>query len=412
MKNTKAVTISRQKAILSFVCLFAGWVFFFMPTLQSIFTVKKALWLSMSTYGIVMVSLYFMMARIKTTKITVFTSSQLGLLALFLMVIFFIVGHITNLHYAEEAAVMLMLPALVMTAFGPLLVKHILMPLLYLMFIIPLQDPTLNHRPLIVGIAILVLIIYLSYQKFSKPKEFEDFAYKTPIWVSMNARWLLPTLIAFSMLMISPWLGENIRSFYPVKQKGIVLRAPLGIQGWAGPYVANSQAWTSLYKNASATLQGQYFSDTDRNSIYFYTAYFDSDRNFSDILANANRVYDPSVWKPVHFGVTEVKLNDNQRTNVFTVTLESQGVFRVVWYWYYVAGFSTTDLTWAGFLDKIRIIAKYAQGSGIIAVSTSDTTDPKEAEDRLQSFLSVMYTSFDVVKRPEISYTYPNQPGT
>lgn len=404
--------MSRQKAILSFVCLFAGWIFFFMPTLQSIFTAKKALWLSISTYGIVIVSLYFMMTRIKIIKTTVFTSSQLGLLALFLMVTFFILGHITNLRYAEEAAVMLMLPALVMTAFGPLLVQSILMPLLYLMFIIPLQDETLNYRPLIIGIAVLVLIIYLGYQKFSKPKEAEDFAYKTPIWVSMNARWLLPTLIAFSMLMISPWLGENIRSFYPIKQKTIVLRAPLGIQGWAGPYAAHNQAWAFLYKNASATLQGQYFSDTDRNSVYFYTAYFDSDRNFSDILANTNKIYDPSIWKPVRSGIIEVKLNDNQRTNVFTVTLESQGVFRVVWYWYYVAGFSTTDLTWAGFLDKIRIIAKYAQGSGVIAVSTSYTTNLEEAEDRLQSFLSVMYTGFDVLKRPEISYTYPNQAGT
>jgi EpsI family protein len=328
------------------------------------------------------------------------------------MVTFFILGRITNLHYAEQAAVMLMLPALVMIAFGPLLVQSILMPLLYLMFIIPLQDETLNDRPLVIAVAFMVLIIYLAYQKFSKLKASEDFVEKTPIWASINARWLLPTLIAFSMLMVSPWLGENIRSFYPIKQKKIALRAPLGTQNWTGPYTVQGQAWEPLYKNASATLQEQYFSDKDRNSVYLYAAYFDSDRNFSDMLADANKIYDPSIWKPVRFGTTEVKLNNNQQTNVFTVILESQGVFQVVWYWYYVAGFSTTDLTSASFLDKIRIIAKYAQGSGVIAISTSYTTNLQEAQDRLQSFLSVMHTGLDVLKRPEIFYTYPNQAGT
>jgi EpsI family protein len=410
VKSSPQVVFSRQKAILSFVCLFVAWIFFFLPTLASIFEIKKALWLTFSTYGIAVVSLYFIITRISTIKTTVFFSSQLGLLCLFLMVIFFILGQITNLNYAEQASVMLMLPALVMTAFGPLLVQKILFPLLYLMFIIPLQDETLDARPLITGAACLVLIAYLIYQKFFKP-EAEAFAYKAPIWISINARWLMPTFIAFSMLMVSPWLGENIRSFYPTKNKEIVLRAPLGTHGWTGPYSVRRPAWASLYKDASATLEEQYFSETDKNGVYLYTAYFQSDRGFSDMLTHSNVIYDPGLWKQVSFGNTKVKLEDNQTTNVFAVTLESADVFRVVWYWYYVAGVSTTDLALATFLDKIRVIAKHAQGSGVIAISTTYTTDPREATDRLRSFLSVMYNGLDVLKRPEILYTRPSQPG-
>lgn len=411
-ENNKEVVFSRQKAVISFVFLFSAWIFFFMPTLVSIFERKQALWLTLSTYGIVIVSLYFIVARIKIIKKTVFVSSQLGLLCLFLMVIFFILAQITHLNYAEQSSVMLMFPALAMTAFGPLLVQTMIFPLLYLMFIIPLQDETLANRPLIMVIAVLVLIAYLRYQKFSKPKEAEAFVSKTPIWVSMNARWLLPTFIAFSLLMVSPWLGENIRSFYPAKQREIALRAPLGTEGWTGPYAVQGQAWASLYKNASATLQEQYFSETAKNSVYLYTAYFHSDRDFSDMLKRSNEIYDPSVWKQINFGTTEVKLSDDQVANVFAVTLESKGVFRVVWYWYYVAGVSTTDLAVAAFLDKIRVIAKYAQGSGVVAISTTYTSDPKEATDRLKSFLSVMYDSLDVLKRPEILYTLRNQTGT
>lgn len=412
MKLSKQVVFSRQKAILSFICLFVAWVFFFWPTLVSIFAVKKELWLTYSTYGIVIVSLYFIITKIKIIETTAFVSSQLGLLSLFLMVTIFILGQITNLNYAEQSSVMLMLPALVMTAFGPFLVQAILFPLLYLMFIIPLQDESLESRPMIVGIALLVLIVYLIYQRRSKPQEAETFVHTIPLLVSIDARWLMPTFIAFSMLMVSPWLGDNIRSFYPVKHRQIALRAPLGFHGWTGPYPVRGQAWAGLFKNASATLQEQYFSETDRNSVYLYTAYFHSDRDFSELLNHNNSLFDSTMWKQIDFGSTEIKFGDNQTTNVFEVTLESEGVFRKVWYWYYVAGVSTTDLVFAEFLDKIRIIAKYAQGSGVVAISTTYTTNPTEANDRLKSFLSVMYNGLEVLKRPEIFYTRPNQAGT
>lgn len=415
MKSSKEVIFSRQKAVLSFICLFVAWLFFFWPALVSIFAIKKnALWLTYSTYGIVLISLYFIIARIKIIRTTVFASSQLGLFSLFLMVTFFILGEITNIYYAEQSSVMLMLPALVMTAFGPMLVQTLLFPLLYLMFIIPLQDESLDNRLMIVGIALLVLLAYIIYQKFSKPKEAEAFVYKMPLWVSINARWLMPTFIALSMLMVTPWLGDNIRSFYPVKHRQIALRAPLGFRGWTGPYPVRGQAWAGLFKNASVTLQEQYFSETDRDGVYLYTAYFHSDRDFSDLLNHNNSLFDSSIWKQIDFGSTEVKLDDNQTTNVFEITLESEGVFRKMWYWYYVAGVSTTDLAIAEFLDKIRIIAKYAQGSGVVAISTTYTTNPTEAKDRLQSFLSTMYSGLEVLKRPEIFYTRPNpnQAGT
>lgn len=411
MQGSQELVIARQKAIWSFLSLFVAWVFFFWPTLVSIFGVKQELWLSVSTYGIVLISLYFVITRINAIQSTTFASSQLGLLSLFLMIIFYILGQINNLEYAKQSSVMLMFPALVMTAFGPMLMQTILFPLLYLMFIIPLQDETLSGRPFIVGVALVVLIAYCLYQKFSKSKvvgEVLSFERPLPTWVSTNARWLLPTFIAFSMMMVSPWLGENIRSFYPAKNKVIALRAPLGVQGWTGPYPVRSQAWSGVYQNASATLEEQYLSGTDSNSVYLYTAYFHSDRDFADMLNQANTLYDTKLWKQLDFGTTEVKLSNGLSLNVFQTTLESEGVFREMWYWYYIAGVSTIDLSLAQFLDKIRIIAKYAQGSGVIAVSTTYTNTPSEAKDRLNAFLSVMYNGLDVLKRPEIAYTRSN----
>jgi EpsI family protein len=399
--------VGKLKAVVSFTCLFLAWAFFFWPTLVSIFAIKKSIFITLSTYGIIAVSVAFIIAKRKAIETSIFMSSQLGLVGLLLMVVFFILGQITQIHYAQQSAVILMFPTLVMIAFGPLLVQTILFPLLYLMFIIPLQDTMLDNPALIVGAAILVLATYLGYQKFSvrKTAGFEGFSEKTPLWISTNARWFMPTFLAFSLLMVSPWLGDNIRAFYPLKHKEIALRAPLGTQGWVGPYSVTGQAWSPVYPNASATLQKEYFNDVDaKNSVYLYTAYFDSDRNFSDMLDEANTLYDSKLWKQVAVDSRAIKLNNNETVNVYQATLESAGVSRVVWYWYYVTGVSTTDLSWARLLDKVRIIAKYAQGSGLVAISTTYTTNSTEATDRLKAFLNTMHNGLDALKRPEIFY--------
>ena len=50
---------------------------------------------------------------------------------------------------------------------------------------------------------------------------------------------------------------------------------------------------------------------------------------------------------------------------------------------------------------KVRLISKYADGSGIIAALSGKGIDVEVARNRLESFLKAMYPSLEILERPE-----------
>ncbi len=383
-------------------------MFFFWPTLVSIFYGNQLPWVGWSTRGIALATVYLIYAKRRDLENTLFTSSQLGLISLLGIVTFYILGTVFNIRFVEQCSVMLMIPALVMICFGPAVIKTLVFPILYLMLVIPLQDDSISGRVSIVWLAVGLFIIYSQYIRFFHAKEVEEG--ERPAWVYQNSRWLIPSAIAFAMLMVSPWLGDNIRSFYPKKVREVVLRAPLGDHGWEGPRPVESKAWQPFYPNASATIQEKYFSSSaaERDSIYLYAAYYDSDRAMTDMLDPENKIFDPVLWKQTNLTTTEINLGNNNTTYVMEVILKAGAVYRVAWYWYNIAGVSTTDLSLGQVLDKVRVISKHAQGSGLVLISTSFTDSPDEARRRLNSFMVAMYGSLDILKNPEIQYVVQN----
>jgi EpsI family protein len=216
------------------------------------------------------------------------------------------------------------------------------------------------------------------------------------------------------MVMATPWLGENVRSFYPEPQRRIVLTAPLGRQGWLGPLPVINDGWQPIYRNASASLQARYnFSSIkDKPSIYLYAAYYYSDRVFSDLLKDNNKIFDPLIWKQENAGVYRVVLENSRSFGVKEVVLRSGAISRVVWYWFFVTGVNTVDLQLAQFLDKVRLISKYSPGCGVLVVSSTFTRNVDEGRDNLKDFLKVMYHPMETLKHPEVTYRSENQGGT
>ncbi len=390
-------------------------MFYFWDTLNSIFFSEQPALIIWSTRGIMLATFYLIYVRRKALENTFFVSSQLGLVGLFLITVGFILGKVYSIQYVEQSAVMLMLPAITMTSLGPAVVRTLLFPLLYLMLVIPLQDSALQSRSTIVWIAGILFIGYLIFLKVVKffKKSSALAPSTTPKWLFQNSRWLIPTSIAMSTLMVSPWLGENIRSFYPPKQKVIVLRAPLGVHGWVGPDAIKSDNWSPIFSNASAFLSARYGTNSISNpeNVFLYSAYYDSDRSFSDMFDENNTMFNRTVWRQIGVQSTKVALGGDDAIMVLEMALQAGVITRLVWYWYYIAGVSTIDLSTADLLDKVRVVSKYAQGSGCIALSTPFIASPEEARVRLGNFLKVMYGSLDVLKRPEITYKTASQSG-
>lgn len=453
-----------QRAVWSIGCLLTAWLIFFWNTLVSIAQGSGQAWVSLLSFGIVLAAFFLVYQKRNQLSQVIFTSSQLGLLCLFLLVTGYIVSAVAHVTYVEQTAVILMLPALVLTACGPEVVRVLLFPLLYVLWIIPLQDDTLAQRYLVTWVSFGLLFAYLRYSALpyriifvilscllpfifiagtdhlfsgsfylpfielgasvlvlgslvlittfmkepvlkpviEKPMTLER---QKEIWVMQNARWLAPTLIAFSMLMTSPWLSENIREFYPIAPKPIVLKMPPGVDGWLGPFEPKGIAWKAEYPNASAVAQAEYFEkgemDPAIHVIYAYSAYYQSDRSINDLLAPTNLIYNPDFWKQSSVVPLNVSLEKNTSFAVLESTLTEEGITRLVWYWYHIIGVNTIDLNLAKILDNVRIVSKYADGSGIVAISTLVDSSTERARERLKSFLNVMSPSLESLKHPE-----------
>lgn len=405
MDNFNFSAFLKHPAFWSFFILLAGWVFFFSPVLGSLIREDTRPWVFLTTIGIVLTTLYLVFSRRRLLAHTLLTSSQIGIASLFLLIIIFITATVLNIDVLEQTIVFFMLPFIVMVSFGWRVARILLFPLAYLMLIIPLYHVDFGHRTTILEITIAFFILSLRYLKMYKSDAI--MAPMLPVWTLQNSRWLVPTVVVFALFMVSPWLGENIRSFIPIPNATIVLRAPLGDQGWQGPYVVKEKAWEPVFPNASAHLQVEYFKNQvgEENKIYLYSAYYASDRRFDDLLNSKNSIFDVDIWTLTHQEGKTVDLGLGT-INVNEEVLQAGANSRLVWYWYYVAGVSTTDLNWAELLDKVRIISKYSQGSGVLILSTAiNEKSPDEARKRLTEFLTAMYPFLDVLKRPETTST-------
>lgn len=409
MDNLNFFSFLKQRAILSFIVLVAGWLFFYWPLLSSIIKADQRLWVSLTTVAIVVAVFYLVFERRRLLSRTVFISSQIGLACLFLLAGLFVLSSILDATWAMQYIVLLMLPFMVMTSFGFSVFLILLLPLLLLLFIVPLHSNAFENKSITLILAIVIYAVYMRYLKIYKPSM--SILPANPIWSLEDSRWLMPTGVALCLLMASPWLADNIRSFYPAQIHKIVLRPPLATDGWKGPYIENNLTWLPYFPNASATIQVNYYADTSTNQdrVYLFTAYYDPNRSFEDILEPNNSVYNKTFWKPSsQITSHSVDLGKKGSLDVYEEVLQAGAFTRLVWYWYYVAGVSTTDYGLAKWIDRVRIVSKYSEGSGVIVLSTSVVTaTPDEARARLQAFLEEMNNALVVLRRPDIVLVKP-----
>lgn len=432
---------TNTRSLVSFWILFFSWIFFYWEILFSIIAGTGEVWVMLVSGGIFLATLYLIYRERTLFKNVLLTSSQLGLLCLFLLSVGFIAGGVGRVYYAEQSAVMLMLPALALTVCGPELARILFFPLLYILLIIPLQDLEFSYRylvgwvafglfysalkyastePRVLFTAASILIPFAVMEWFGKINwisasaifvlllvvgelitdrkpvsiSTEGEAIRPP-WLFENVRFFAPTLIAFFVLMVSPWLSENIRSFYPEMRQSIPLIAPVGVGNWTGPFQIKGEHFQPEFPLSSGVMQAEYrLNDALIAPMWLYSAYYDANKPIKNVIVDTQPLYNAS--HPF-----SMQLDKNQTLSVLESTVPMGEVTLLIWYWYHILGVDTLDLELAKLLDNVRLISKYADGSGIILIATPYTGSIEEARARSASFLQTMYPSLEILKRPE-----------
>jgi len=434
-----------QRAYWSFGILFFSWLYFFWPTLILYFQKSQPISTTLLEVVIIVSSLYIVFKKSNELKRVAFSSSQLGLLCFFILAVIWVLAGVSRLVSVQQTVVILMLPALVLTALGPHVAKVLLFPLLYLLLLIPIEDKTIPYSGLIAWMAFGILYAYFRYQRatkrlifiavtvsvsiisfcFSKDwrvsilliivlvglgllmSERKD-SYSRYFWneqpgrriITQSSRWLFPTSVAFCLIVSSPFLSDNIRDFYEIFHKKVVLIAPAGVDNWRGPRPVTLSNWQPIFKNATATLQVEYYQPLTLDLVYLYTAYYQSSRTLDDLLDSSNSLYNKEIWQEVKYESKSTKVN-KQNVQVIETILKNGNETRLQWAWYFVSGFSGVEVTYLKLLDTVRLISKYANGPGVIVISTSMMGDPESARLRLTNFLQAMSPSLAILEQPE-----------
>jgi len=143
--------------------------------------------------------------------------------------------------------------------------------------------------------------------------------------------------------------------------------------------------WTPRFSGADATVLESYaFGD---QLAHFYLAYFAAEHRGAELISSENDIADRKRWNLTADGHTRITV-DGRPVRVRSTILRSvNGVSRLVWTWYWIAGGLTSDPYEAKFLlAKARLLGG-ASGAAVVALSADCAFDCSGATAVLQDFL-------------------------
>lgn len=395
-------------ALTAFAIVSLLWLISFWANIIPYFDPKFSPAMFLFNFAVLLFTLLVFSSKRSELNRVPFTSSQTALFGFFVIIVIWIMAGVSHLTDVQSTTTILMLPAILLVTMGPYVARVLFFPILFFLLIIPFYESSPHIRIILFALAVVLALVYLNYdlllQKiFKKPKTISPgmlFDQPGKDLIEHQARFILPTVICCSLIIAAPWLSDNIRSFFPFEKKEVRLIAPPGLNGWSGPTVGKDLNWTPEFVNPSAVINVVYRNNLNQN-VYLYSAYYQSDRNVQDLLNPENKLYKADNWENPETQGVVVPLKDNFNLAVQETVLHQGDLIKIIWSWYYILGISTNDKNYMELLDKIRIISKYADGSGVIAISTGLTNDPTQARAALASFLQSLYPFIDLLERPE-----------
>ena len=163
---------------------------------------------------------------------------------------------------------------------------------------------------------------------------------------------------------------------------------PAGAAGWSGPS-ASPDTWMPVFHGAVA---GKSVYQKDEHELYLYIGYYPKQKQGSELIYYQNRISNEELWRTMYLHGRAVTI-DSQ--TVLEQELESvSGKRRLVWYWYRIAGFNTTNQYKAKGLQLLGMMMGKSQAS-VVAVAV-DVDDVDRTRQAMHDFISSMGSSLSL----------------
>lgn len=165
----------------------------------------------------------------------------------------------------------------------------------------------------------------------------------------------------------------------------VEFKLPSGVGGWRGP-VDSDNDWMPRYRGAITRKQAYQKGD---KRIDLYIGYYLMQKQGKELIYYANRIGNKDIW---HSRNPKGKLRQMSDRVVLEQLLErDDGVKRLVWYWYHVAGRYVVNPYYAKALQVLGLITNNPQAY-IIAIAVNSDEDITDARKVLGEFVSSMKT--------------------
>ena len=179
------------------------------------------------------------------------------------------------------------------------------------------------------------------------------------------------------------------------KNRSVTVQIPTSNQDWKLSETTK-QNWMPQYSGANDEVLARYDNIRNGKYIELYIAYFNQQRQGAELINSENSLYDRNVWRLVKSYKEQVQLRYGEKV-VNKLSLSAENNKRLIWYWYWVSGYTTTSDIFTKILEIWDRLIGSNRGSAIIAVNTYFEITEAEADDLIGSFLSELDLESDKV---------------
>jgi len=201
--------------------------------------------------------------------------------------------------------------------------------------------------------------------------------------IAMFVAIVLGTIVTMSL---GPALTYKMQNQVGLMEEFVSFELPKIDAQWKGP-VALEFDWTPVYQGA-VSRKAAYFSKelNQEKVIYLYVAYYPIQHQGKELINDRNNIGNEGIWNTTFM---RDKIIKRKNTNVLEQSLmNKQGQRRLVWYWYQVAGYPTTNDYVAKLLQTWGVLTGNTRAA-LIAVAIDYDENISGSRDELSSFLYV-----------------------
>lgn len=166
---------------------------------------------------------------------------------------------------------------------------------------------------------------------------------------------------------------------------------PDGAEQWIGPeYVDNG--WRPVFHGADKVLVANYRKDDE--SVMLYVAYYAHQRQGAELINSENDFFAGANEIVVPNGTRHILAGDSESQHVVEVEFRSVKE-KVIWYWYNVAGISTTNKITAKLLEIWGAVISN-RSARVVSISIDSDQDSDSARKVLTLFYKQMMPHINV----------------